>query len=76
VGTFSYQSSGIATPTSEGNYTVSSRTSIYDYYNYETTDPNKFGLPQASDLNNLHRAGWAQNFDTVGTSSYQRSTYP
>ncbi len=69
VGTFSYQSSGIATPTSEGNYTVSSRTSIYDYYNYETTQPNRSGYPQASDLNNLHRAGWAQNFDTVGTSS-------
>lgn len=76
LGTFSYQSSGIATPTAGGQYAVAARTSIYDYYNYETTDPNRYGLPQPSDLNMLHRAGWAQNFDTVGTSSTQTSTYP
>lgn len=76
LGTFSYQASGIATPTLDGHYAVAARTSIYDYYNYETTDPNRYGLPQPSDLNMLHRAGWAQNFDTVGTSSTQTSTYP
>lgn len=76
LGTFSYQASGIATPTEHGNYSIAARTSIYDYYNFETTDPNRYGLPQPSDLNMLHRAGWAQNFDTVGTSSTQTSTYP
>lgn len=74
MGTFSYQTSGIATPTADGHYSVAARTSVYDYYNFDTTDPHPW--PQVSDLNNLQRAGWAQNFETVGTSGIQRSTYP
>ncbi|TDH56698.1 hypothetical protein E2F47_06095 [Mycobacterium eburneum] len=74
MGTFSYQTSGVATPTADGHYSVAAKTSVYDYYNFETTDPHPW--PQVSDLNKLQRAGWAQNFDTVGTSSVQTSTYP
>lgn len=74
MGTFSYQTSGVATPTADGHYSVAAKTSVYDYYNFETTDSHPW--PQASDLNNLHLAGLAQNFDTVGTSSMQMSTYP
>lgn len=57
-----------------GTYSVDARTSIFDYYNFETTDQKPW--PQASDLNKLHRAGWAQNFDTIGSSSVQTSTWP
>ncbi|MEZ0366128.1 hypothetical protein ACAG26_20850 [Mycobacterium sp. pUA109] len=74
LGTFSYQTSRIAMPNAEGNYSVAARTSVYDYYNFETTDPSF--LPQVSDLNMLDRAGWAQNFDTTGISSIRTSTYP
>ncbi len=74
LGSFSYQSSGVAMPNGNGTYEVSSQTSIYDYFNFETTDQHPW--PQASDLNSLHRAGWAQNFETFGTSSPQRSTWP
>lgn len=74
VGTFSYQTSGVATPNGNGTYSVNSQTSIYDYYNFETTDEHPW--PQASDLNKMHRAGWAQNFDTTGTSGFHTSTWP
>ncbi|WP_100465972.1 hypothetical protein [Mycobacteroides abscessus] len=74
LGSFSYQTSGVAMPNGNGTYDVSSQVNIYDYYNFETTDQHPW--PQPSDLNNLHRAGWAQNFETFGTSSPQRSTWP
>ncbi|MBF9315608.1 hypothetical protein [Mycobacteroides chelonae] len=74
LGTFSYQSSGVALQSGNGTYSVDARTSIFDYYNFETTDQKPW--PQASDLNKLHRAGWAQNFDTIGSSSVQTSTWP
>lgn len=74
LGSFSYQTSGVAVPNGNGTYDVSTQTSIYDYFNFETTNKNPW--PQPSDLNNLHRAGWAQNFETFGTSSPQRSTWP
>ena len=74
VGTFSFESSGVAIPTADGqNYEVSYETSVYDYYNWDTTD--KHWYPEPSDLNDLHRAGWAQNFDVVGTSSERTSTW-
>lgn len=69
LGTFSYQTSGIAMPTADGNYSVTARTSVYDYYNYDPAG-------QQSGLNDLHRAGWAQNFDVVGSSGFRTSTYP
>lgn len=74
MGTFSYQSSGVATPSANGTYSVAAQSSVYDYYNWDSTD--KKWYPQASDLNTLHRAGWAQNFETAGTSTTQTSTYP
>jgi len=74
LGTFSYQSSGIATPSGDGHYGIAARTSIYDYYNFDSTDRHPW--PQASDLNDLHRAAWAQNFTTTGTSSTYTSTWP
>ncbi|OHT85276.1 hypothetical protein [Mycobacteroides saopaulense] len=76
VGTFSYQVSGVATPTGNGNYSIAAQTSVYDYFNFDTTDPKPW--PQASDLNKLHRAGngWGQNFETFGTSNPYHVTYP
>ncbi|WJR33385.1 hypothetical protein P3F83_23540 [Mycobacteroides immunogenum] len=74
LGSFSYQTSGVAMPNGNGTYDVSSQTNVYDYFNFDTTDP--AWHPQVSDLNKLHRAGWAQNFETFGTSSPQRSTWP
>jgi len=67
LGNFSYKTSGIAVPSDNGGYTVSYRTSVYDYYNFDSTGWRPW--PQVSNLNDLHIAGRAQNFDTVGTSS-------
>ncbi|PYE11778.1 hypothetical protein DFR67_13124 [Williamsia limnetica] len=68
LGTFSFESTGVAIPSSDQQgYDLSYRTTVYDYYNWETTE--KHWYPEPSDLNDLHRAGWAQNFDVVGTSS-------
>lgn len=75
LGTFSYQVSGVATPSDHGNYSIAAATSIYDYYNWDTTGKIP-GIPQPSDLNDLHRAGMAQNFETYGTSSPYQVTYP
>lgn len=69
LGHFSYQTSGVATPTANGNYSVAAAISIYDYYNFGTNSP-------FSGLNDLHRAGWAQNFDVLVTSSPKVSTWP
>ncbi len=66
---FSYQVSGVATPSTEGNYSIAARTSVYDYYNFSTTGP-------LSVVNDMHRAGWAQNFDVMGTSTTRSSTWP
>lgn len=75
LGTFSFESSGVAIPNAGGGgYDVSYQTSVYDYYNWESTE--KHWYPEASDLNDLHRAGWAQNFDVVGTSNNRTTVWP
>ncbi|MCZ4552201.1 hypothetical protein [Gordonia rubripertincta] len=72
---YSFESSGVAVPSSnEDEFEVSYQTSVYDYYNWDTTDEHWY--PQPSDLNDLHSAGWSQNFDVVGTSSKQTTTWP
>lgn len=72
---YSFESSGVAVPSSnEYEFEVSYQTSVYDYYNWDTTDEHWY--PQPSDLNDLHSAGWSQNFDVVGTSSKQTTTWP
>ncbi|ONF73157.1 hypothetical protein [Amycolatopsis keratiniphila] len=67
LGWFDFQISGVVTPTSDGGYDITYQVSIYDYYNWESTGWRPWR--QASDLNDLHRAGWAQNFDVIGRSS-------
>ncbi|PXW31308.1 UNVERIFIED_CONTAM: hypothetical protein DES50_10574 [Williamsia faeni] len=74
LGTYSYQASGVATPTSNEGYHLTYQTSIYDFYNWDSTG--KSPSSQYSDLNNLNLAGWAQTFDTVGTSGPQATTWP
>ena len=66
LGTISYQTSGVALPAEDGNVEIQYQSSVYDYYNWDTTDNSP--SEQYSDLNDLHRAGWAQNFNVVGTS--------
>ncbi len=74
LGRFSFESSGVAIPEADGRgYELNYETSVYDYYNWDTTD--KHWYPEPSDLNDLHRAGWAQNFDVVGTSSNRSTTW-
>ncbi|MGC4933269.1 hypothetical protein ACLQ3C_06260 [Gordonia sp. DT30] len=71
LGTFSYQTSGVYMPhlggAGVGPGELTYQTSIYDYYNWDTTK--KSPSEQYSDLNDLHRAGWAQNYEVTGTSS-------
>lgn len=67
LGTFTYQSSGVAMPSDTGNYNIAAQTTIYDFYNFDQRG--KFGM-----LNDLNRAGWARTFDTTGTSSTHWST--
>ncbi|WP_133055171.1 hypothetical protein [Mycolicibacterium fallax] len=67
LGTFAFQESGVAIPTSQGNYNLATQTTIYDYYNFDQRG--KLGM-----LNDLNRAGWAKTFDTTGTSSVQWGT--
>ena len=74
VHAYSFESSGVAIPSSDGaGYEVSYQTSVYDYYNWDTTD--KHWYPEPSDLNDLHRAGWGQNFDVVGTSGTRNTSW-
>ncbi|MBA4021734.1 MAG: hypothetical protein C0482_05175 [Gordonia sp.] len=71
--TYSHESSGVAIPgKSEGDFDVTYSTSVYDYYNWDTTE--KHWYPEPSDLNDLHRAGWGQNYEIVGTST-EKTTY-
>jgi hypothetical protein len=74
LGTVSYQTSGVAVPTEDGNVELHYQSSVYDYYNWDTTDNSR--SEQYSDLNDLHRAGWAQNFNVVGTSDTFAFEYP
>ncbi|SHZ19276.1 hypothetical protein [Mycobacteroides abscessus] len=76
LGTYSYQVSGVATPSDNGNYSVAAATSVYDYFNFDTTGRKLPGIPMPADLNDLHRAGMAQNFETYGTSNPYQVTYP
>ncbi|GAB09269.1 hypothetical protein GOARA_036_00010 [Gordonia araii NBRC 100433] len=62
LGTFTLQSSGVATPESDGSVSITYKTSIYDYYNWNPDDQ------LTSGLNELHKAGMAQNFETFGTT--------
>ena len=55
----------------QGVRAAADQTSIYDYYNWDTTK--KSPSEQYSDLNDLHRAGWAQNYEVTNTSSPQTS---
>lgn len=75
LGTFSYQTSGVYMPNlggaGAGPGELTYQTSIYDYYNWDTTK--KSPSEQYSDLNDLHRAGWAQNYEVTNTSSPQTS---
>ncbi|BDE17400.1 MULTISPECIES: hypothetical protein [Mycobacterium] len=66
LGTFTYQTSGVAMPSDQGAYTIAAQTTVYDYYNFDARG--KLGM-----LNDLNRAGWARTFDTTGTSSPQWS---
>lgn len=66
LGTISYQTSGVALPAEDGHVEIQYQSSVYDYYNWDTTDNSP--SEQYSDLNDLHRAGWARNFNVVGTS--------
>lgn len=70
---FNYQTSGVGTPGVAG-YDLNYQTSVYDYYNWESTGA--FPSVQASDLNNLNRAGWAQTFDVTGTSATKQVRVP
>jgi len=70
LGRFSSQESGVVYTDSKGVATLATKTSIYDYYNWDTTDPKPW--PQASDLGRLDRAGMAQNFDSVGSDTTYR----
>lgn len=78
LGTFSYQTSGVYMPNLGGAGTgpgeLTYQTSIYDYYNWDTTK--KSPSEQYSDLNDLHRAGWAQNYEVTNTSSPQTLAVP
>ncbi|QKT07516.1 hypothetical protein HUN08_10185 [Gordonia sp. X0973] len=78
LGTFAYQTSGVYMPEDGGNGTgpanITYQTSIYDYYNWDTTKKNY--SEQYSDLNDLHRAGWAQNYQVYGTSGPSSVTVP
>lgn len=67
LGTFTYQTSGVAMPSESGNFSIAAQTTVYDYYNFDARG--KLGM-----LNDLNRAGWARTFDTTGTSSTQWST--
>lgn len=69
LGTFTYQTSGVALPSDHGNYAIAAQTTVYDYYNFDQRG--KLGM-----LNDLNRAGWAKTFDTTGTSSPQWSSAP
>lgn len=69
VHAFNYQTSGVSVPNDDASYDVDYNTSVYDYFNWDSTDASI--SEQYSDLNDLHRAGWAQNFDVTGTSSTQ-----
>lgn len=64
LGTFTYQTSGVAMPSDTGNYNIAAQTTVYDYYNFDARG--RLGM-----LNDLNRAGWARTFDTTGTSSTQ-----
>lgn len=69
LGTFSLQSSGVAVPGQHGGHELTTNTSIYDYYNFDPGRPD-------GEYNDLHRAGVAQNFDTLGTSTPQQTHVP
>jgi len=74
LGTVSYQTSGVAIPDENGKMEIQYRSSIYDYYNWDSTK--KSPSEQYSDLNELHRAGWAQNYAVTGTSDAFEFGYP
>lgn len=78
LGTFSYQTSGVYMPNlggaGAGPGELTYQTSIYDYYNWDTTK--KSPSEQYSDLNDLHRAGWAQNYEVTNMSSPQTLAVP
>lgn len=71
---FNFQTSGVGIPNDNGGYDLTYQTNVYDYYNFETTDWHAW--PQASDLNRLNLAGWAQTFDVTGTSSPKSISVP
>ncbi|HEY9314289.1 hypothetical protein [Williamsia sp.] len=72
LGGFSYQTSGVAVPTDNG-YSIDYKTSVYDYYDWDPTD--QTFSEQYSDLNDMHRAGWAQNFEVVGRSGLRETEW-
>ena len=53
---------------------VTYQTSVYDYYNWDST--RNAPTVQYSDSNDLHRAGWAQNYEVMGGSERTRVTVP
>lgn len=67
LGEFQSQESGVYYTDSNGKGVVRASTAIYDYYNFNSTDPHWHIHP--SDLGLMHRAGWAQNFDTIGVET-------